>query len=79
MLYSIHFRRDYNTPKDYSLVGEPTYGLDTLERAKAARVVSGDLVVSWKTGEIIKSEEWLFDWEKEDPNCYAQRAIAFGK
>ena len=89
-LYEIHFRRDFDTPKDFARMGsqvldyrgrvlreaDPTFlGLDTLEKAKAARVVSGDLVVHWSSGRVVTDPAWLWDWEKADPNCYAQRAI----
>ena len=75
MLYQVHFRRSAHSKKDYVLI-EPSLGLNTLEKAKAARSVSGDLVVSWHTHEVIQSEDWLFDWEKADPNCYARKAMS---
>ena len=77
MLYEVHFRRDFDTPKDYTNVSQ--LGLDTLEKAKEARKVSGDVVVYWQSKEIVKSQDWLWDWEKINPNCFAQRAIKFGR
>lgn len=50
---------------------------ETLEGAKGARVMSGDLVVNDK-GEIIPNTDWLFDWEREDTNSYAHRYIRKG-
>lgn len=73
MLYEIHFRRDADTKEDFVNVGP--LGLDSLEKAKEARKVSGDLVVYYWTKEVVKDPSWLWDWEKNDPNCYAQRAI----
>ena len=37
---------------------------ETLEEAKAARKVSGDLVVD-DEGSIVTDRGWLFDWELE--------------
>jgi hypothetical protein len=45
----------------------------TLEEAAKLRQVSGDLVTLH--GLVVDSEEWLFPWEKTDPNCYAKKAI----
>ncbi len=45
----------------------------TMQQASKTRVISGDLVFN-DSGEINQSEEWLFDWEKENPNCYARKA-----
>jgi len=94
-LYAIHFRRNYNTPKDFVAIGAGHWdgwrkrvwtdtradvlGLDTLEKARNARKVTGDLVVDWQTHQIITNPAWLFDFEEADPNCYAQKAIRFGK
>lgn len=33
---------------------------------------TGDLVFE-NDGEISQDDFWLFDFEKEDPNCYARR------
>lgn len=91
-LYEIHHRRNYDTSKDFVRIGSPSFdwrgreiriqnpemlGLDTLEKARNARFVSGDLVVYWGTTQVVNSKEWLFDWEKLDPDCYAQKAIRF--
>ena len=91
-LYEIHYRRDYDTPKDYVKIGSPSFdwrgrevfpsnpemlGLDSLEKAKEARRVSGDLVVLWGTTKVVNSQDWLWDWEKTNPDCYSQKAIRF--
>ena len=52
---------------------EPVFA--TLQEAAAFRKVSGDLVCDLATGKVVKDTSWLFDWEKADPNCYAQRII----
>jgi len=48
----------------------------TIEDAKALRYASGDLVFSAQTRKIVHDRSWLWDWEKGQENCYAQRAIA---
>jgi hypothetical protein len=72
--YEIHHRRWLNTPRDYIIVGKHWF-FTSLEEARAARQVSGDLVVHRRTGKVVDDPTWLFDWEKTDPNCYAQKAI----
>lgn len=52
-------------------------GLRTLEEAKEARVVSGDLVIDSDSGKIVTDPAWLWDWEVRDADSYAQRAIAW--
>lgn len=73
--FEIHFRRNYDTPKDFSKVGT----CNTLEEAKALRAVSGDLVVDALTGDIVTDTGWLWDWELQDEASYAQRAIKWQK
>jgi hypothetical protein len=67
-MYEIHFRKDKD---DYILIAK---GLHTLEQACSKRQMSGDLVVDEKH-QVVVDPSWLFDWEKKDPTCYAQRAI----
>lgn len=55
----------------------PVY--ETLEDAKNARKVSGDLVVFKGTTNIVPDEGWLWDWEREDPQTYANKAVQFAK
>jgi len=74
-MFEIHHRRWFDTPKDFVSIGE----FDSAFLAGKARVVSGDLVVDMSTGKIVTDESWLFSWEKDDPNCFAQRAIAWQK
>jgi len=75
MRYDIHFRRDHDKPHDYALIA---ISLPSLEAARDARKVSGDLVVYAGTTNIVKNKSWLWDWEKADPDVYAQLAIKFG-
>lgn len=58
----------HDTEKYGTLLGS------ALSRSAAIRLraLSGDLLCA-ETGEIDPSEDWLFDWEKTDPNCYARR------
>lgn len=72
-MYAIHHRRGYSARRDYVEIARD---LPTLAAARDARIVSGDLVVSQATGEVVRSQAWLWDWEKADPICYAQKAIA---
>jgi hypothetical protein len=65
--------------KNYQLVfGKPDHykllAYGTLEECISKRKVSGDLVLD-PNGNVCKDDSWLWDWEKKDPKCYAQRAI----
>ena len=48
-------------------------GHRTLHEARNARVVSGDLVVHAMSGKIVKSETWLWEWERTAPESFARR------
>lgn len=50
-------------------------GVKTLAEARDLRFVSGDLVVYSGTMKIVPDDEWLWDWEKNSPQSYAQRGI----
>lgn len=67
--YKVVYRRDAHTISDRTVLG----CAKTLQEAAALRKVSGDLVTLH--GLVVDSEEWLFPWEKKDPNCYAKQAI----
>ena len=73
-MYAIHHRRFfYSTrPEDYVVIAK---NIRSIDEAKDRRWASGDLVVEQATGIIIPYHDWLWDWEKADPNCYAQKAI----
>lgn len=43
-----------------------------LEDAVKARSLSGDLIVDDR-GMLLDPELWFFEWEKNDPNCYARK------
>jgi len=74
-MYEIHFRRNYGTINDRVVVKT---GIRSLEEAKNLRFTSGDLVVHIGSHRIVRDPAWLWDWEKKDLNCYAQRAIRGG-
>ena len=57
------------------LAGAERWPVKTLQEAKALRKVSGDLVFMAISGVIVPSQNWLFDWEKDKPDCYAQQCI----
>jgi hypothetical protein len=71
-MFDIHHRRHFFSTTDRGVMAER---LPTLEAAKNARFVSGDLVVYSGTNDIVPSEEWLWDWEKKSEHCYAKNAI----
>ena len=57
-----------------------TTGCRTLEAAKEARTLSGDLAVYAGTFDVVKNTDWLWDWEKEHQDCYPRRMIRqYGK
>ncbi len=47
----------------------------SLEEARALRIVSGDLVVDGTTDVVVADPQWLWDWERCDPNAYARRQL----
>ena len=71
--YKVVHRRDYYTMCDRIVIGVAK----TLEEAAKLRRVSGDLVTLH--GLAVDSEEWLFPWEKDLPDCYAKEAIEADK
>lgn len=71
-MYEVQHRRYYNRRNDFSPIAR---GLKTLEEAKAAREVGGDLVVESATDSIVTDKLWLWDWELNDPTSYAHKAI----
>ncbi len=75
-MFEIHFRRNYDTRSEYAHVGNRWF-YTSLEEAKAARKVSGDLIVHRRTHLVVDDESWLFDWEKSDPNYYARKAMKY--
>lgn len=70
-MLEIQYRRWY-TQHGGVLIAED---ISCLESAKVLRKVSGDLVVNSTTGLIVTDQSWLWDWEKEDADCYARKAI----
>jgi len=73
-MYEIHYRRGYDTPRDYCVIAR---NIPSLREAGLLRICSGDLVVHARTLITVDSDEWLYDWEKSNPDCYAKKAIAF--
>lgn len=55
-MYDIHFRRKADTPHDYRVI---SCDHETLEAARASRVLSGDLVVHGGTTTVVADEAWL--------------------
>lgn len=45
----------------------------SLEQCIDRRVVSGDLILD-PDGRVRQEDDWLFDWEKTKPSCFARRA-----
>jgi len=77
-MYDIQIRRHFNSVEDRIVLKT---GLRNLDEAREARVLSGDLVVHAGTNNIVKSDEWLWDWEKVVPlrknmhKSFALRAV----
>lgn len=72
-MYEIQHRRTFDELKPT----EPIHkNIKTLSEAKAIRYASGDLVIETETNKIVCSEEWLFEWEKKDPNSFAKKMIS---
>lgn len=72
--YLVAFGHDVYLPEpalDFYAVGY----FATLEEARKARCVSGDLVFDTRTRSVVESDEWLWDWEKAKDDCYARRCI----
>lgn len=72
-MYEIHFRKNLECPDEYCLPYDRVFR--TIEQARDARIVSGDLVVNPKNRKIITDRAWLWPWELEDVNSYAHKAI----
>ena len=73
-MFAIHYRRDVGTKDDFVLIAK---GLATLHQARNRRKMPGDLVVD-DSGRVVNSEDWLFEWEKTQPECFARRAMRLG-
>jgi len=71
-MYEVQHRRYYYLNNDFSTIAR---GFRSLEEAKAAREMSGDLVVESVTDSIVTDKSWLWDWEMNDPTSYAHKAI----
>lgn len=67
--YQIRYYRDLDD--DYVLLATCT----TLDEARDLRKVSGDLVVDAETNTVVADPQWLWDWEKTDPQSYAQHYL----
>lgn len=50
-----------------------------LPQVRNMRKLSGDIVVHAGTNNLLMSDVWFWDWEKRDPNCYAQKLMAQDK
>jgi len=70
-MFHVVYRND--STLDASLLGS----FNSLKDAANARSCSGDLVID-SDGKVVQHDSWLFDWEKEDPNCYAHRLMLGG-
>lgn len=68
-MYSLVF----GTPDNFQVIASS----DDLHVLKINRVVSGDIVIN-PDMTVCQSDEWLWDWEKIEPLCYARRAQDHG-
>jgi hypothetical protein len=71
-MYEIQFRKHMLEDNGHPLIS----GLRTLKDAKAARCMSGDLVIDSNTKKVVVSDGWLFDWEKADRKSCAHLAVS---
>ncbi len=60
---------------DYAQIPERSF--PTVEEAAKHRKLSGDIVCEKETGFPCLSRKWLWDFEHDDPNCYARRMQKF--
>jgi hypothetical protein len=71
-LYTVAFVHNSNAVKGgcdgYVVILET----NSLEKAFAVRVVTGDLVFD-AYGDILQGDEWLFDFEKRSDHWYSRR------
>lgn len=78
-MFDVIHPRSLNQLKDRVVIAsnvfDPIEG-NSLKLAREAREVSGDLVVFHGTSEIVRNDEWLWDWEKNNPESYAWQAIS---
>lgn len=49
---------------------------DDLDEARGLRLVSGDIVVCAGTDRVVKDPSWLWEWERADPDSYANLQIS---
>lgn len=70
-MYDVIHRRRANSVDNYVVIAS---GFLSMVDARNHREVSGDLVVNSETGHVVDSHLWLWDWERKDMACYAQRA-----
>ena len=68
-MYKIVFGR----PGNYTILHDNL----RLSDVKSKRKQSGDIVLRFDFT-TVKHTFWLFEWEKENPNCYAQKVIRDG-
>ncbi len=68
-LFDIIFQNDYHGQYSVSAT------VDSLEKAREARQVSGDIVVYHGTTKLVRNYGWFFDHENGDPDCYAARRM----
>lgn len=64
-----------NTFSQYAVLAKG----NSLEDIIPHRKMAGDLVFNEHTKEIVKDTSWLFQWEKEKSDCYAQKQILLNK
>lgn len=72
-MYDVIYCRGERLTRDPSHCQTVASKLDNLVLANASRSVSGDLVVWSGTAQVVPGDEWLFSWEKKDPNCFARK------
>lgn len=62
-----HYSLVFERPSNFRVLASS----NSLSKLKEARCVSGDIVIN-SDMTVNQSDEWLWDWEKNDPRCYAR-------
>ena len=74
-MYDVVFLRDWRTPLKLREGAVTRKGCASLEEARNARFVSGDMVCYAGTFQLVPSQEWLFVWERFDATSYAHKGV----
>lgn len=66
--YEVRFIKDDDPTRNFHRVSKS----NSLLMAATSRQQAGDLVVDMFTGKVCEDTSWLWEWEKQNPHCYAR-------